>query len=483
MLAGGYWVVRAALHPNGDGTPTPTTTFSERCAGRSVGRVVEARLAQDRLEALLGSATPPAAADPKAVARLEDVRRRAGAGAGAAPADGRTDVAMTTTAADSAYVIATIRSHAATLGERITARLGTCDVRRRLVAEARQLTTLRPLERRQQVETIVAAGWMQTDWPAVVKRWTEMMEKDRVLAAVWARLAAERKGKADAQGSPATSLSAHLELALDVDTLPGAVARQIADDVTVEGMPAAELELGGNDLALRLTWAGTAVLFCGMWVAMVAIGSWQIYTLLLRPWRTLVITFVAAIAAFSWFWYADAGRLEILGPLLEQLDAENGTSITCASHWLMGLTGVALIAMIAAMTAITYHDDPGLLKSQLEGLRLTFNAAAALLVVGALEVAALYGWAGASFEASPGGLSKAASASAGLAGAFFSAVLLVIYLPAGSVLRERSLRAGETSLLADQGFNSPFQLFTRLLQALAPLFAALPFSALMALLQ
>lgn len=465
MLASGYWIVSAALRLDTDRNAAPTTAMlSHRSAARSVDRVVDARLAKDRLEALLGPGGPSAAANSSAGAKLQSVL------------SGQ-DAAI----ADSQFLVTSIRSRTASLARLLATQLEPCDVQRQLVAEAERIKKLPREDRREQLEAIVAAGLKKkAGLSSMVRTWTDGLKRDPVLSAVWTRLVATRKGPVSL-----ASLPEYLELTLDVQTLPDAIARQIAADVTIEAMSATELELVGNDLARRLAWATTAVLFCGLWVALMAIGFWQTSTLLSGPRTAIVVAAILAAGGGVAYlcWEADAGRLEVLGPVLRELDAETGTGILGTSRVLNGLTGAALIAMIVTAAAITHVNDRARLESQLEGLRLTFNAAAALLVAGALEVAALYGWAAGSVQQGSEVLSKAALLSAGLVGAFFSAVLLVIYIPAASILRQRAERVSATTLLVEQGFSSsPFQLFARILQALAPLLAAVPFSALVTLL-
>jgi hypothetical protein len=75
---------------------------------------------------------------------------------------------------------------------------------------------------------------------------------------------------------------------------------------------------------------------------------------------------------------------------------------------------------------------------------------------------------------------------AGLAGAVFSVALMIVYLPAVSVLRavaRENDAATAERLLQRQGVSdSGMQLILRLLQALAPLLAAVPISGLLTLL-
>jgi hypothetical protein len=223
-------------------------------------------------------------------------------------------------------------------------------------------------------------------------------------------------------------------------------------------------------------------------MAVIFICAWQIWTLTPMPWGTLVGGGIAALLLGIAAWRTEAiapGSLELLGPLLIDLEDQVGTNVVAMSRLLIGLAAAAIVMMLCASAAITQIDDEMLLESQAEGLRAIFNAGAALLVAGVLEIATLYGWAASAFEpaaGAPGALGNVALIAAGFSGALFSAALVLVYLPAASTLRRRA--AADETAVAKQGFgDSTFQQLGRLLQALAPLLAALPLSGLIALLE
>jgi hypothetical protein len=86
----------------------------------------------------------------------------------------------------------------------------------------------------------------------------------------------------------------------------------------------------------------------------------------------------------------------------------------------------------------------------------------------------------------PASLKAAALLAGGFVGALLSIVLILVYVPTQSVLREwvrTELPDTGMDLLNEAGLNdTTSQQFIRLLQAIAPMLAGLPASALTALL-
>ncbi|HEV8397266.1 MAG TPA: hypothetical protein VGQ37_23445 [Vicinamibacterales bacterium] len=113
---------------------------------------------------------------------------------------------------------------------------------------------------------------------------------------------------------------------------------------------------------------------------------------------------------------------------------------------------------------------------------MIFNGGASLLVAGTVEIAMLYEWPAALFGSS-GELKTAAWLAGAFAGVLFSVILSLVYLPTASVLRtavRTTMPPDQAATLLDaKGFNdTAAQQIGRILQALAPMLAAVPLSTL-----
>jgi hypothetical protein len=460
-LAGGY-LVAASLNREGVGG-SPASGGTNRQLARSLARVIDARLAEGRLKVLLGIAEAPAQADAaKEVNALERIGQQQGL------------LAPRVAAGD--FAAGVIHDQASKLSSMLAASPEVDTFLTNLRAAAETIEKAPTSERPGLVASILQKA-VGDDWRRIADAWIATLEHDAAVSTAWGRLP-----------EPRPEIRPFIEQALALDTLPATVADQFVSDATLLTMPQSELDLAGRDLAARLAWGTAAVLFIGLWMAVIFICAWQIWTLTPMPLGTLAGGGIAALLLGVVAWRTEAiapGSLELLGPLLIELEEQVGTNVVATSRLLIGLAAAAIVMMLCASAAITQIDDQMLLKSQAEGLRAIFNAGAALLVAGVLEIATLYGWAASAFEpatGAPGVLGNVALIAAGFSGALFSAALVLVYLPAASTLRRRA--SADTTAVADEGFgDSTFQQLGRLLQALAPLLAALPLSGLIALVE
>lgn len=459
-VAGGVCVARA-IDAHGLSSASPMTPVTRRLALRSVTAVIEERLAADRLKVLLGIVESKPAPGSKEAALL-----KIGQDAGELPS--KTDGAD--------YLTSTIRTRSADLARAVADLI---PVRRLAELRVGPASVLQDVgHRTSRIEAQILAGLPADRLSTAVTLWIRSLESEPSLRSAW-RVVPGATG----------TLDGLVTRSLDLPTLRAALAARIASNVSLPTLPKTEVELASRDLAARLVWGITAVLFFGLWVAAMSICAWQIWTLIPRGHIVLPVTLglalVTAVATFN----LDAFRpdhFELLGPILAGLEAERGTQIIQTARVLSGLAVAALVVLLVASTAVTWVEAPDLLESQLEGLRTLFNAGAALLVAGALEIAAVYSWVEVAFDPTLGAdrpLNTAALLAAAFAGTLFSTILMVVYLPTVTVLRDRAKGTAAESAVAQQGLSDSFgHQLMRLLQALAPLLAAVPLTGLTTLL-
>ena len=197
----------------------------------------------------------------------------------------------------------------------------------------------------------------------------------------------------------------------------------------------------------------------------------------------------SASAGATYHYTPGAETFALLGPILQRLEHDAHTAILPLSRVFDAMTTSAIVLLLLAASATTWKATQQTVEDRLEGVRTIFNIAAALLVAQSLQLAVLYTWPAATLEhaqGTTGPLGTAALLRAGLAGAVFSVALMIVYMPAVSVLRavarENVGPTAETLLQQHGASDSGTQLFLRLLQGLAPLLAAVPMTGLLALL-
>lgn len=175
-------------------------------------------------------------------------------------------------------------------------------------------------------------------------------------------------------------------------------------------------------------------------------------------------------------------------------DAENALVL------LSYLSFVALLAAASASLAMPSRDLPhderqALVTARARGVRWLLYLGSGVLVLHALEMYAFYRWPGAWLPTEQAEVvNRMAHAVSTANGAFFSLLLLALYLPAAGVLRLRSLElledestgaapAESRQRARDQGvLASPFQELSALLVTLGPLLAGGPLAGALDLL-
>jgi len=462
-LLGGYVVAAAidAAHA-GDGRLLPIT---RPALVRSAGRVLDARLGTDRLQILLATKGAPTSASAAVLAQQQQLAKIAGIQMPAGAAD-----ALSSSGAGS-YLAKAVSGAGALLARRLADLLSPDAVM--ALAPDRQADAA-SVERR--VTALLTAH--QAD--AVISTWRDELTGDAGLQKAW--LLTEAPGTLDGFLREATA------------GVPFAIATQVAGDVLLTSVPAAEADARGVDLAARLAWGIAAVLFIGLWSAAVAVAVQQLFTLARHAWSASAAMLLAAAGVGSAVYKMrqfTPSSLEVLGPLLQMLEAQRHTHIVEVSRMLSALAAAAAVVLLAGAwavlqdvptTAAPDNSHEPALRLRLDGLRMIFNAGAALLVAGTVEIAMLYQWPAAVF-----GSGEELRTAAWLAGAFsgvlFSVILSLVYLPAVAVLRtavRNTMSPSDAAALLDsKGFNDTApQQIARILQALAPMLTAFPLSML-----
>jgi len=173
-------------------------------------------------------------------------------------------------------------------------------------------------------------------------------------------------------------------------------------------------------------------------------------------------------------------------------------AIVTATSVLSGLSVSASIALLAAASFLLLMNAEGELASsdvraRLGSLDALLMLAAGLLVLGALEVRALYEWPGSYVaEALAKKLSGVAAAAATGVGTVYSVVLCAIYVPAAVLLRQVASRYAASPAIApdkkaawiqDAGIADRVgERFLRLATTLGPAIAGGPIASLLGLL-
>jgi hypothetical protein len=342
---------------------------------------------------------------------------------------------------------------------------------------------------------------------SVVKAWTDQVGSDVAVQQAWeltelpgtasgflrGALAGEAATKPDPQ--PA-------EMGREVEE---AIARQMALDAAFLTLPATEADWAAKDIGGRLGWATVAVIVIGLWAAVASVALYIIATF--RSKTAVGVAVAAAAAAgllIALVQSARPGSFELFGQLLRLLEDDRGTSIAEASRVLNCLVAASLVLLLAAARAILRRERPGQplaagstedpstkadLTNRLESFKTLFNTGALFLAAAAFEVATLFSWPGSVFDGAsdaPASLKAAALLGGGFVGALFSTVLILVYVPTQSVLRDwvrRELPESGPALLTETGLSdTTSQQFLRLLQAAAPMLAGLPATGLISLL-
>jgi len=432
---------------------------------RSTARVVETRLGVDRLQMLL--AKKGALAGPSAALAMQQqqLAKIAGIQLPATSAE-----ALTSTGAE-AYLAKVVSGAGPLLVRQLSDLMSSDD-----------FATFSPGKDESDVAAVerhVTGRLIAKNADGVTAEWITVLTADASVQKAWMLTDTPR------------TLDAFIREALA--DLPSAIARQVATDVLFTSVTPEEADARGSDLAARLAWGISAILFIGLWAAAMAVALQQVWSLK-RGWvasaLTLLVATGIALAVYRNQQFTPT-TLEVLGRFLQMLEAQRHTNIAGVSHVLTALAAVAAVVLLAGAwavvqdvpaTAAADRSHEAALRERLDGLRMIFNTGAALLVAGTVEIAMLYEWPAAVFG-SGGELKTAAWMAGAFSGVLFSVVLSLVYLPAAAVLRT-SVRAtmspeDAAALLDSKGFNdTTSQQIARTLQALAPMLTAIPLSAL-----
>ena len=485
VVLGGYEVMNAlnVRAPSRSSSILPVTRDVVR---DSVGAVLDDRLSDERLKAMLGVNAAAAKQTEKQNA-LAKIANQAGQAVEAPPPGPD-------------YAVKHFRTRSSDLADELTSRIDasavstlapcadTKDQRQNTPAACyvagnreSELRSIRDAVQASVQRSLTATGSDPAQSSDPVKRWVDGVVADAGVERIW-RDARYTDKPAD-----------FLVRALDPSTLPAAVAKRVAAAVSVHTIDATAAAPAARGLASRLTWGVTAIVFIGLWTAAILVAAWQLWTLLSTKSAYFTLGGGAAMAvAVGWYTYNVTSGPEtfaLLGPLLQRLEHEAGTEILWLARVFDAMTTSAIVLLLLAGSATTWNATKETVEAHLEGLRTIFNVAAALLVAQSIQIAALYTWPAATLEhaqSTTGPLGTAALLRAGIAGAVFSVALMIVYMPAVSVLRAvaraDNTAAAETLLQRQGASDSGMQLILRLLQALAPLLAAVPISGLLSLL-
>lgn len=494
-VLGGYQVMDA-LNVDAPSHPSSILPVTREVVRESIGGVLDERLSDERLKAMLGVGD---------AARTQKTRQNALAGVAA---EAGQPVESPPPGPD--YALKYYKTRSADLADELTNgidasavnRLTPCDVtpqQERTIRgrDQKQGTRVRCYvagDRESELRAVrdVAGAGVQTSLTVPghgsptpverVRRWAEEVVTDAGVDRVWR------------DGRYSENAADFLVRALDPPTLPDAIGKRVAAAVSLHTIDATAVAPAARGLASRLTWGVTAILFIGLWVAAILVAGWQLWTLLpsgRAQWTLGVGAALALLAGVYAYAFTTRGpeTFALLGPLLRRLERESGTEIVGLARVFGAMTTSAIVLLLLAASATTWNAAKDTVEAHLEGIRTIFNVSAALLVAQSIQIAALYSWPAAALEDAQdttGPLGATALLMAGLAGAVFSVALMIVYLPAVSVLRglarENDSLAAE-ALLQRQGVrDSGMQWILRLLQALSPLLAAVPISGLLALL-
>jgi hypothetical protein len=483
-VVGGYEVIRAL---NVDGPSHASSIFpaTREVLRKSIAEVLDERLSEDRLKAMLGVSVSAAAAKEREQQNaLASIARQEGRPVQAPPPG--PDYAVRFFKARSVDLADELASH---IDISAVNTLSACPQApaKGAIHEGAEMVCIAERKRDAELLAIRKVVGRSVDSSVLEER-----------ASAWARLVAGDAGVEQVwvDGKYKTSAAAFVVRAIDPPTMPDAIAKRVANAISVHTVDAAAVAPAARGVASRLTWGVTAILFIGLWSAAMLVAGWQLWSLLPTPRSSVVALAAGLVAAFvsGYLTYEITTRgpetFSLLGPLLQRLETESGTRILSLARLFGAMTTSAVVLLLTAASLTTWFATKGTVESHLEGLRTVFNVAAALLVAESIQIAALYRWPAAMLEyaqATTGPLENAALLTAGLAGAIFSVALMVVYLPSVSVLRAVAREGRDPAaekLLQDHGVSdSGLQWFMRLLQALAPLLVAVPVSGLLEMFQ
>lgn len=260
----------------------------------------------------------------------------------------------------------------------------------------------------------------------------------------------------------------------------------------------------GEPLAARISWAVAAMLFLEFFVftlvachtVMFKCGDEQHAVPASIATTALGIVWTIGCVIAGW-WDPYVGPDQMRVHLAGTAFAFGGVRLTAAL--INGLAVWAALVVVATSSVLIAHDiDPGdrdsqeQLSRQFRGTKILTYCAAALLITGVFEIAALHQWPAHAIDSlDPAEKARIETTGAALstaAGTLGSLVLAAAYLPLLMVLRQRAYRVVRPwerteTWLAVHGFAlQPTQQLAKLLLILSPLLAGGPISYLITLL-
>jgi hypothetical protein len=260
-----------------------------------------------------------------------------------------------------------------------------------------------------------------------------------------------------------------------------------------------------KDFSARLIWTVAGVLFTT--AALIAVfGGFARVRGLTRAWGRVILVALAALAA-------GLGAAAAVPPLgastiltaIREFNEWYGLRLDLAAQVFNGLAAAAIVSLLAASWAsfLTVADDDTFssrvttIRLKLQTLRWSLDAGTALLVAGVLVVFTRAQWPAAfAADTVATAITSAATSSAIAVGVFFSAILLLLYVPGARMLRDLAAdevrefnrlaneagtpddrkkealaaSAAITAALTDNGLDTqPLQQVGRFAQALLPL--------------
>ena len=346
------------------------------------------------------------------------------------------------------------------------------------------MADLRSLHR-EALDAVVPA-WLATELP-VTEVETMLLEHDLVLAPA-----------AKDAVPPHDAFVAALHSAIVPFILDRFAAETSTDAISTDLSPrtARESLLKGveHDFAGRWMWALLAAIFLTAAVAAMVGGFSLVSDLGSEYKRGLPLFYVVAVAAglFLGWQLPDSAPAFLTEPLARFTDVYNVALKDDARLLNTAAVGAIFALLFAAGSSFLVEtDSEAQLERQLGTLRWTFHTSTFVLVVGVLEVYALFQWPSAFLSESGAALvQNGAQMTAVALGAVFSTLLLLIYVPGAKVLVDeaRALQKELKStgqapddaradaiddMLKLHGFDGPLtQQIGRFVQLFAPLLVA-----------
>jgi hypothetical protein len=276
-------------------------------------------------------------------------------------------------------------------------------------------------------------------------------------------------------------------------TVDAALRRAIGADLDLWSAQEAVVKAIDGDFSARWMWTLTAAIFLTLAVSAIAGSAWRTWQLSApgaRAWP--IVCYLVAVSAGLAYGLTMRARLpDFLARPVNSFASLYGIHFDTTMLLINTITATAVTTLfVTAWTSflITSRDDQSdeHLETRLATLRWTFHTATIVLVAAVLHLFAFLQWPSAFLpEASAAVVQSGAKVAALALGAVFSTILLLIYLPASSVLigearARKEANASDTDrvarldrMLEQNGFSGPqTQQVLRFVQLFAPLLIA-----------